>query len=157
MDAAFRIRNMADGDIGHVLAVEQASFPSPWSEGMLREELAHSLSRPRVAACRNPGEGILGYCISWLVAGEIHLQRLAVRNDARRRGVARALMQDMLQGAASRGVFRAILDVRPSNGEAIRLYESFGFAPVGRRPGYYRESGEDGIVMENLLSREGES
>lgn len=99
-----------------------------------------------------PGGGVLGYLCLWFVVDEVHITNLAVHPSHRRRGVARALMATILGRYRAEGATRAILEVRPSNHEAQRLYESFGFRTVGRRKAYYFDNGEDALVMEVDLS-----
>jgi ribosomal-protein-alanine N-acetyltransferase len=42
---------------------------------------------------------------------------------------------------------QATLEVRLSNMPARRLYEKYGFRPVGIRPRYYSDNGEDALIM----------
>ncbi|MGH7315603.1 MAG: GNAT family N-acetyltransferase, partial [Candidatus Rokuibacteriota bacterium] len=74
--------------------------------------------------------------------------------DLRRRGVASGLLGAVLDDARERSVTLAFLEVRPTNAEAVGLYERFGFRVIGRRKGYYFDTGEDALVMEARLSRE---
>jgi ribosomal-protein-alanine N-acetyltransferase len=62
------------------------------------------------------------------------------------------LLGTLLEDARKRGLRLVVLEVRPSNVEARGLYESFGFRVVGRRRGYYYDTGEDALVMEAALS-----
>ena len=64
----------------------------------------------------------------------------------------RSLMAGLLDLARLLGCCRVVLDVRPSNVAALALYTKMGFAPCGRRPGYYQDNGEDALVMECLLA-----
>lgn len=91
---------------------------------------------------------VVGYICLWEVADELHVTNIAVHPDHRRRGIARALLTRVLDDARRRPVRLVILEVRPSNTEALALYESFGFRVVGRRRGYYYDTGEDALVME---------
>ena len=70
-----------------------------------------------------------------------------------RRGVARVLLGGVLDDARQRRLRLVVLEVRPSNAEARGLYDSFGFRVVGRRRGYYYDTGEDALVMEARLDR----
>ena len=86
------------------------------------------------------------------VADEVHITNVAVRPNARRQGIARSLLSSVLEDGRIRGFKVVVLEVRPSNGHALRLYESFGFRVVGRRHGYYYDTGEDALVMEIALN-----
>ncbi|MBM4295331.1 MAG: GNAT family N-acetyltransferase, partial [Deltaproteobacteria bacterium] len=65
----------------------------------------------------------------------------------RRRGVGRALLAEALRRAREEGAGAAWLEVRPSNTDALKLYESFGFMEVGVRPKYYGDNQEDALVL----------
>ncbi len=71
---------------------------------------------------------------------------------ARRRGIARTLLRGVLDDSRGRGFRTVALEVRPSNEHALALYDSLGFRIVGRRRGYYYDTGEDALVMEAGLT-----
>ncbi len=137
-------------DLDEVMAIERASFQTPWSSGAFRYELTQN----RVAHCTvmRAGVRIVGYLCLWEIGHEVHITNLAVHPEHRGRGVARALLEAMLEGAHRRGVELIFLEVRPTNAEAIGLYGSFGFQVIGRRKGYYFDNGEDALVMEAKLA-----
>ncbi len=143
-----RLRTMRAGDLDGVMAIEEVSFPSPWSRGMFAEELGRDFSDPVVAE----GEGgeVLGYAVAWTVAGETHLLNIAVAPARRGSGVGRALLRECIRRGARAGASRIHLEVRAGNDEAQRLYRTEGFAFQGIRKGYYTDTGEDAL----LLSRE---
>ena len=95
---------------------------------------------------------LAGYLCLWEIGHEIHITNLAVHPHRRGQGLARALLQATLDDGRARGVTLAFLEVRPSNVEALGLYESLGFCVIGRRKGYYFDTGEDALVMETRLS-----
>ena len=147
------IEPMRPADLTDVLVIERASFSMPWSRGAFLYEVEQN----QVARCwvgREDGR-IVGYICLWEVADELHITNVAVHPDARRRGVARALLESVFErGRASRSRL-VLLEVRPSNNEALALYESFGFRVVGRRRGYYYDTGEDALVMEATMAPTG--
>jgi len=146
------IEPMTLEDLDDVLVIERASFQTPWSRGAFRYELTQN----RVARClvARRGRRLLGYLCLWEIGHEIHVTNLAAHPDLRRRGVARGLLGAVLGDAKTRAVSLAFLEVRPTNTEALGLYESFGFRVIGRRKGYYFDTGEDALVMEARLSAE---
>jgi ribosomal-protein-alanine N-acetyltransferase len=77
------------------------------------------------------------------VLGELHITTIAVKPEYRRRGHARALIGAALDSYPNAS--HAHLEVRPTNVEAIALYESLGFRKTGRRPRYYGD--EDALLM----------
>jgi len=136
-------------DLDQVLAIERASFTMPWSRGAFLYEMQQN----RVARCwvtRDAGR-VVGYLCVWEIADELHVTNIAVRPDARRRGIGRDLLGTAIADARARGFRVVALEVRPSNEEARALYDSFGFHVVGRRRGYYYDTGEDALVMEARL------
>ena len=144
--ASLSIDRMHPADLADVLVIERASFSMPWSRGAFLYEIQQN----RVARCRVMREGgtIVGYLCVWEIADEIHVTNVAVHPTRRRQGVARALLVGLLAEAQARDLRLIVLEVRPSNREAITLYESFGFRVTGRRRGYYYDTGEDALVME---------
>src|SRR5439155_771431 len=95
---------------------------------------------------------IVGYRCIWEIAGEIHFTNIAIHPAHRRRGIARDLLSGLIAEARARDLRMIVLEVRPSNHQAIALYESFNFRVTGRRRGYYYDTGEDALVMETRLA-----
>lgn len=141
---------MRSPDLDEVLAIERASFSMPWSRGAF----VYEMERNQVARCFVVREEarVAGYVCLWEVADELHITNIAVHPDLRRRGIGRLLLGRMLDDARQRGLRLVVLEVRPSNVEALRLYEGFGFRVVDRRRGYYYDTGEDALVMEASLA-----
>ncbi len=136
---------MRPEDLDEVLEIERASFSMPWSRGAFLYEMQQN----RVARCwvmREPGR-VVGYLCLWEVADEFHITNIAVHPSFRRQGIGRALLQGVLEDARQRKLRLVVLEVRPSNTEARTLYETFGFRVIGRRRGYYYDTGEDALVM----------
>ena len=146
------VERMRPEDLEDVLAIERASFSMPWSRGAFLYEMEQN----RVARCWVMREGgrLVGYLCLWEVADELHITNIAVHPASRRRGIGRALLKTVLDEARGRGLRLVVLEVRPSNHEALLLYESFGFRVVGRRRGYYYDTGEDALVMEVSLAKD---
>src|SRR5690606_1400281 len=99
----------------------------------------------RLRVAREGGE-VLGYVLFWHVADEIHLLNVAVAPAARRRGVGRALVEEVLAYGRGAAAAKVLLEVRASNVAALRLYESLGFVRFNVRRRYYAD-GEDGVEM----------
>lgn len=145
---ALLIRPMTLDDLDDVLAIERASFSNPWTEEMFQAELIENpCARFFVAAVAG---ALVGYVGGWLVLDELQVVSLAVRPDARRRGVATRLLARLFECGGDR-LRRASLEVRRSNAAAIALYERFGFRPVGVRQEYYADPKEDAVVMERVM------
>jgi [ribosomal protein S18]-alanine N-acetyltransferase len=149
VDQELTVALMAVSDLDQVLEIERASFPTPWS----RAAFCYEIEQNKVARCTvlRGRRGIVGYLCLWEIGHEIHITNLAVRPEWRRRAVGRRLLAGALAEGIARGVALAFLEVRPSNTRALALYESLGFQVIGRRMGYYFDTGEDALVMEARL------
>lgn len=145
----FVIRQMTHEDMLAVIALEQAAFRNPWSPELLRRELDHDWSTVLLVEEPLPGGGrdLLGLAIFWIVQDEVHVLNVATAPEHRRRGVARAVMDEVLARGRHRLCTLATLEVRRSNEAAIGLYRSLGFRSVGVRPNYYVDEKEDALVM----------
>lgn len=125
--------------------IEDASFDAPWPGSAYRSELTTN----RLARYLGAREGtrLVGFGGIWLMVDEAHITTIAVRPDARGRGIGTALLLALLVAAREGGATSATLDVRVSNLGAQRLYERLGFRPAGRRVRYYDDNGEDALIM----------
>jgi ribosomal-protein-alanine N-acetyltransferase len=136
---------MRVADLPAVHAIERASFDSPWPPDAYRNELeTNRLAQYLVV--RVGGE-LCGYGGMWLMVDEAHIITFAVHPLWRRQHVGDRLLLAMLDLAIDAGAHEATLEVRLSNLPARRLYEKFGFRPVGLRPRYYSDNGEDALIM----------
>jgi len=151
--AGISFRRMREADIPRVMEIERAAFSHPWSEDLVRRELSHEFSTVLLAtSARAEGETVLGFVVTWLVHDELHVLNVAVAPEARRRGVAGALLDEAEAQAGARGARVAMLEVRRSNAPAIGLYRARGYRDVAVRPRYYAEDGEDALVMDKPLA-----
>jgi ribosomal-protein-alanine N-acetyltransferase len=135
---------LSDDHIGAVLEIERGSHGAPWSEQNFRNEMEHAHACFRVAL---DGTEVVGYAGMWLIVDEAHITTVTVREDRRRQGVGRTLVEALLAEAKAQGAVCATLEVRAGNEPAIRLYESFGFVRSGVRRRYYPDNREDAVVM----------
>ena len=138
------IVKMNEGHVKAVAELEKICFSDPWSENSVASELKNKLALWLVAE----EEGrVAGYIGSQTCTDESDVMNVAVHPDFRRRGIAEALVNalvDELKAIESRCL---TLEVRASNVPAISLYEKLGFAEVGRRKNYYRNPREDALIM----------
>ena len=128
-----RITSMEAVHVPQIAALEAASFSAPWDEGSIRAELENPLAL-WLAAVDESGP-VLGYVGSQSCFDDADVLNLCVRPEARRQGVAAALMRELERRLIPRGVEKITLEVRASNEPAIALYKKLGYARVGLRKG----------------------
>lgn len=124
--------------------LEKECFSAPWSYDGIASELKNPLSVFLVAEAF--GE-VAGYVSMNAISYEGFINNLAVKEKYRRRGVASALMRELIQCAQQREMSVLTLEVRPSNLSAIALYEKFGFRREGERKNFYSNPTENGLIM----------
>jgi len=136
------IRTLGYSDLPQVISTERRAFPTPWSLAMFVLEL----SKPSgVCLAAIEERRVVGYLICSRYADVWHLMNIAVDPPVRRRGIATALLEEMIARAGVDASYT--LEVRPSNSHAIALYERFGFRSAGTRRRYYQDTGEDALIM----------
>ncbi len=162
------VERMTEADVADVLAIENASFRDSQprlsdvakSRGRLdaahlREELARPWARLWVARAKGGGPNAVAFLLAWHVADELHILDVATHPELRRRGYARALMQQSLAYAREKSIRHVLLEVRRSNVPAIRLYRDCGFFAMGIRKNYYPDD-EDAVEMFLAFDERGE-
>ena len=136
----------APDGIDAVLAIEEASFTSPWTREMYLAEFENA-GISHLYLAKTPRGEVVGFCSFWRVLDELHINNLAVMPEHRRARVATVLLGRVLEDGAKMGASRATLEVRRSNEPAQRLYERFAFTVAGVRRGYYTNPVEDALVL----------
>ena len=140
-------RPATPGDLGAIMSLERASFPTDaWSEPMMREELTSPHGQYIVV---EEAGRLVGYGGVRAPRGgaDADIQTIAIADAARGRGRGRALLTELLVAARERGARQVFLEVRADNPVAQRLYASEGFVELGRRPRYYQPDDVDAVVM----------
>jgi ribosomal-protein-alanine N-acetyltransferase len=133
-------------DLDGVQAVDEASFPSPWTREMYEAELGN-VRTSFILVGRSAEAAVAGYCSYRLVADELQINNVAVGPAHRGQGLGRALVHAAAAHGRRAGARIALLEVRGSNANAQRLYLRLGFRQVGRRPRYYEHPEEDALIF----------
>jgi [ribosomal protein S18]-alanine N-acetyltransferase len=128
-----------------VLRIEGLSQTSGWSLGLFLGELARPEGRSYLVA--KVGSQVVGFAGMLFIGDEGHIATISVDPAWRRRGIATRLVAALCRQAIDQGAKAFTLEVRAGGTGAQALYRAFGFAPAGVRRNYYKESGEDAIVM----------
>ena len=142
---------MAPQHLAAIAALEKICFSHPWSRDSLAQELANPNAAFFAALLGSPPE-VAGYLGMHHVLDEGYIANIAVHPRYRRRGVASALLQSLVEYARSISLSFLTLEVRPSNQAAISLYTAFGFEKAGERPAFYQDPTEDAWLMTLYLS-----
>lgn len=143
--APFVVRPMVAADLPAVADIDGRSLPTPARPGLYRYEISENeLARYAVLAVVDKVAGFSGY---WLMAGEAHISIIAVDPDWRGQGLGELLLLHLLFDAAEQAAQVATLEVRESNVVAQALYRKYHFVEVGKRRRYYRDTGEDALIM----------
>lgn len=138
------VEEMTTDDIPEVAGIERLSFTMPWSETSFYNEVKRPGS---VSKVMRREEKIAGYICASRVMDEGHILTLAVRPEFRRRGIAAALIGDIIRNLREEGCRAIFLEVRSSNEAARRVYEKFNFRLFGLRKDYYKSPTEDAVMM----------
>lgn len=139
-----QIRTMCTEDCVAVAVIEKESFSMPWSE----EAFLDSLGRDNYHFFVAEEDGkILGYCGFLTALDEGEIPNVCVAASARRRGIGRMLMEELIRTAKDCGITVLFLEVRQSNVAARTLYTLCGFEEIGIRKGFYELPKEDAILM----------
>ena len=143
---AMRLERFRWWHIDEVLPIEADLFGAEqWSPAMFWNELANG--HYYLVAVDDDGDGARLRRARRSPPDEAWVQNIAVRRDAQRRGIGRALLEELLAEAARRGARSTLLEVAVDNAPAQRLYATYGFEPIGVRRGYYQPSNTDALVM----------
>ncbi len=137
------VRAATAADLDALARIESESLSGTWSRDALADELEKTFARLRVAERERT---VCAFVHCWLVADEVHVLNVATDAAFRRRGIARALLESLLEEVKAKGFACALLEVRASNAPAIELYRSLGFRDDTIRARYYSD-GEDALLM----------
>lgn len=144
------IRQLKESEIPEIAEIERECFSHPWSEDSIKDTFKNKSSRFFVA---ETDKKIVGYISLFVSIDAVDILNVATRPDYRRRGVAKALLNHIINIYEKEMSFLT-LEVRPSNTAAIKLYESFGFERVGERKDYYRDPLENALLLTKFFNKE---
>jgi len=149
-----QIGPMTEHDLLEVCQIEGLSDLSAWGWDAYHKELEVAPETVMLVARLNPpieGIELAGFIVARVIAGELHVNNVAIRPEYQRRHLGLELLERTLMQAKQRGATVAHLEVRAGNQAAQGLYSRCGFKAVGRRKRYYRNPTEDALLMSLLL------
>jgi len=140
---------MAESDLDEVSGIEARTYDFPWSEGIFRDCVRAGY---HCIVCETP-DGIVGYGVMSVGAGECHLLNLSMDPAWQGRGLGTRMIRTLLEAARTRKARVAILEVRRSNRRARSLYLRLGFEEIGCRREYYPalDGREDALVLAKVI------
>lgn len=148
MSVDFKISPLTKDKIDSVASLEAACFSVPFTKKALDELFLNTCWHFLVAEVNNT---VVGYISFYTIIDETEIVNLCVLPEYRRAGIARALVNGAIDMSRSLGASKLMLEVRASNTGAIKLYEGFGFFPVGVSKNHYSSPTEDAILMNSEL------
>lgn len=125
------IRVMRVEDLPAVEAIDAAAFVPLWQNSL--EMLRRAYGQGLFMTIAEDDSGPVGYQISTGNQLGVHLARLAVRPEAQRRGVGRALVHDLMSRMKARQLERLTVNTQADNAASLSLYESMGFQRKGEQ------------------------
>ena len=138
------IRAIEARDVDPILTVQSLCPEIAQWTGWDYARVAHGEMAGWVA---EENDAIAGFLVARRIASDLEILNVAVRPEARRRGVGTALLQQAFAWGRTFGAEKSLLEVRASNLAALRFYEKHGFEAVGRRKQYYAAPIEDALVL----------
>ena len=141
----YLLRRMCLPDLAVVRLIDQLSFPTPTKNSVYQYELDHNKMAHYQVLCA--ADTVIGYAGFWLMGDECHISTIATHPDWRGRGLGELLLLNMLFLANEQAAQMVTLEVRQSNLTAQALYHKYQFAIVGERRRYYKDTGEDALIM----------
>ena len=145
LHAGCLLRPMTEADLPEVVAIEEATQPTPWSAQVFRDCFSSHYD------CRvvQRDSAVIGFVVFSSVLDEAHLLNIAIAPTMQRRGIAWAVLKEVIPEYQARALRYLYLEVRESNVGARTLYEQLGFQAIGQRKNYYRihDGRENAVLM----------
>lgn len=138
------IRKATPDEAGEIARIEKMCFSVPWSEKAVSDTMQNEDSLFLTAY---EDDSVVGYIGSYFCRPEGYITNVAVSPEYRRRGIGRALIEELIKCGEKLSLSFWTLEVRESNDAAISLYSSLGFESVGKRPRFYSSPEETAILM----------
>lgn len=139
-----RVRDLCEEDVAQLAAIEAESFSMPWSAEAFRDLFSHPYCRYVVALADGQVAGCAGFRN---LCGVANVDNVVVAPGLRNRGIAQAMLTELIARGEAEHVEAFTLEVRVSNAAAVHLYEKFGFVSEGIRPNFYERPREDANIM----------
>lgn len=143
----YSIRPMLLEDIEQVMIIDDLAYPTPWKASGYEYELTSNRYANYDALTLDRPDNLIGYCGFWHVSGECHISTIAIHPEWQGKGLGELLFWHMQKRALKLNAELTTLEVRESNHKAQALYRKYDLKTVGRRRRYYKDRGEDALIM----------
>ena len=153
-DEEITYRNADERDAEELAKLDALCFKTAWSTESFDGELDPAKNSVYRVAVNSQGS-IIGFAGVMCIFDEGEVNRVAVSPLYRGRRIAVKLMDDIIKAAEEKGVRKMFLEVREANRTAIALYKENGFRVTGKRENYYRETGENALMMKRESKESG--
>lgn len=145
-----QFRPIREDDLPEIMDIERRAYPYPWTQGILRDciRVGYSCWLYEVESV------IHAYGVMSVAAGEAHILNLCVRPESQGQGLGGRMLKQLISLASRQGADTLLLEVRPSNLAALKLYQGLGFNEVGSRKNYYpaEQGREDALILALALN-----
>lgn len=147
--AFLEIKQLTAVDLPAVVELDQVCLGGLWTlEGYRRELESPNSDLLGVWTDReNHTPALIGIGCLWAILEEAHITVLGIHPQWQHQGLGQALLWALLKSACQRQLEWATLEVRETNSVALSLYQKFGFQEAGRRRRYYKDTGEDALIL----------
>jgi [ribosomal protein S18]-alanine N-acetyltransferase len=144
-----QIRTVKSEDLSTIHELEEDCFKDPFPSYFINQ-LAKA--NPSTFLVAEDAGRVIGYAVVDDWTDHQHLVSIAVRPDSRRKGIAQALLERLIERLRE-GPLK--LELRKSNTAALALYLRNGFSQTGTAHSYYTD-GEDAIQMQKQIDKKAE-
>ena len=131
-------------DLDEIAKIEKEAFPKAWSHKTFIKELENNFAHYLVGLL---ADEIVVYIGGWFLDDRVHITTLATKVEYRQEGLAKEILAEFLARAKEENKSKVSLEVRVSNKKAQQLYLKEGFFKIAKKRGYYKDNGEDAILM----------
>jgi len=148
--ATIVFRPMSAMDLEHIMEIEKGVYDFPWSIGIFQD----CLSAGYCCWLMEQDECVSGYGVMSVLADEAHILNLCIKSNLQNNGLGKEMLDYLIDLAKVHHADVMFLEVRPSNRQALKIYEKSGFDEVGSRKDYYpaKFGREDAVILAKQLT-----
>ena len=148
--ATIVFRPMSEADMEQVMEIEKAVYEFPWSAAIFQD----CLNAGYCCWLMEQDDCVSGYGVMSVLSDEAHILNLCIKSDFQNHGLGKEMLDYLIDLAKANYADVMFLEVRSSNGQALKIYEKSGFDEVGGRKDYYpaKFGREDALILAKQLT-----